>query len=293
MNHKPKFEEFEILTGEQVIGQRRQISILTSDIVQNLEFLVKKHNDEKPHCDRGFYSYVYFMKYRKKRLAESGNYAKLLRDTYFCEELKKVLKDFGMGQRGSKFSSLSQFQNTLVKASTDFDLLSLAEIRLETLDLKQEIENETTYSVIKRIYKLFSYPGNLSNSGGVVIASKTMHMIMPELFIMIDSYVANTLNKIFDYNPHPEDGESWYAIIPNYDGLKLNRKDTESWDINRYIAALIYYKRILREWCEKNNSDIQGFLNLDAQYNSTIPRIIDKALWWENIEKLLQTENKT
>jgi len=123
--------------------------------------------------------------------------------------------------------------------------------------------DETVASVIGRIYNLFSQPKRLSLSGGVVIASKTAHMIMPELFIMIDHRIMKKLHEVSDYYPHPSDGEGWYDVISNYSGHKLNPYSGYAWDFDqRYLAALMYYKRIILEWCQQNNTDITGFLQL-------------------------------
>ena len=128
-----------------------------------------------------------------------------------------------------------------------------------------------------------SEPGNLTLSGGFVIASKTMHFILPELFIMIDgSHIGISLYNIQDYNPWTEDGRNWLDVIPDYSGRKPNPSPRglgrKSWDSERYCIALMYYKRIYNEWIHEANSTHQAFLELDENPN-TVTRITDKALW--------------
>ena len=268
------------------VPTRRKQHLLTSYIVQNLQSLVKRCN-KKCTCKtsrfrKPFAAYNIFMMNRPLFLNKSGeSYAKLLENRYFCNGLRNLLKEFWMDQRGSRLTSFDQFQSSLIEAGPDFDLLSSAEIRLETLNLKQKIGDDTVSSIIERIYELFTYPGRLSVSGGIVIASKTMHMIMPEVFIMIDHRIMKSLHNISDYYPHQDEG-SWRDILTPalYRGGTLNPHPATGWDWHGfYAAALMYYKRIIREWCQKNNSDIQGFLNIDAKYGSTPARIVDKALW--------------
>jgi len=272
----------------------------TSDIVRELSAWIRDYPRRHPYELESARDHDVFMSRVRPDLLEinKGSYSKLLKDMRFIDELIAILKAFDMDKRGSKLTSPTLFRECVEQAGQDFDLLSSANVRLETLKLRQEIGGETVDSVTRRIYTLFShwymppmFSSALSLSGGAVVASKVMHMIMPELFIMIDSHVAQALNIICDYNPHPVDGDDWHNVIPNYSYRRLNRSNTENWDDECYIAALVYSKRIILEWCQQNNTDIAGFLNLDVR-NVTIDivrddrikteasttRIIDKAL---------------
>jgi hypothetical protein len=198
-----------------------------------------------------------------------------------------------MDSRGSILTSPSLFLDTTTEASRDFDLLGRAEVQLDALNLRNKVETETVTSIIKNIYNLFSQTKKLSVSGGMVIASKAMHMIMPELFIMIDHRVMGKLHRFSDYCPHPSDGKNWYDVIPNYHGTKLNPYAGYGWDSDQcYFAALMYYKRVILEWCQLNGTDISKFLELGVRtvktdiifgdkisFKSTPARIIDMALW--------------
>lgn len=274
--------------------------VFTSDIVKELSASVRDYPRRHPYELDSEREYRIFMSRIRPELFEinKGSYAQLLKDMNFIEELIRILKAFGMDMRGSQLTSHGLIQDCVKRAGQDFDLMSSANLRLETLTLKQKVGNETANTLIRRVYTLFSQPYMppispyaLSLSGGVVIASKAMHMIMPELFIMIDSHVARMLNKICDYYPHPTDGENWADVVQNYSWRKLNPSSTTNWDDECYIAALMYCKRIAFEWCQRNNTDVASFLDLDAKSikvdlfddvqiksRSVITRVIDKAL---------------
>ncbi len=277
--------------GSKVASTRQSGSLLTSYIVQNIGALVKRHNEVYSSPSSFFYgafeAYNNFMVKTRPLCLEvnEGIYVNLLKDQDFNEELKSLLGKWlafrpnGVSQR---------FQKTIMEAGSDFDKLRERNIRLESLTLRQEIENETVDMIIGRIFDLFAQPRFLKESGGVMVASKTMHFIMPELFIPIDNRVKKTLHKICDYAPHPENGRNWSIVIPGFHDFPPRHRQRLNppigdWDYHGcYLAALMYYKRIIREWCEKNNCDVQGFLNLDVKYASTPARIIDKALWCIN-----------
>ena len=265
------------------VSNRRARVLLTSYIVQNIGLLVNQHNKKYgsplSHFCGAFRAYNRFMKFRRRQLEVNGeSYVNLLKDQIFCQNLRALLRKWNAFRPDG---SSQRFQSTIAEAGQDFDLLR-AKIRLETFNPR---ENETANSVIRWIFNLFARQGSLKKSGGVMVASKTMHFIMPELFIMIDNRIKRKLHEICDYAPHREDGRSWDEVIPDFYEFppryrqRLN-PPIGDWDYyGCYIAALMYYKRVIHEWCEKNKSNIQGFLNLDPEHSSTPARIIDKALW--------------
>lgn len=210
-----------------------------------------------------------------------GDYVELLKDDNFIEDLRTILRYFGMNQRGSILTPHNILKETLTQVGRYFNMLRQAKVTLESLDPDDEINNEKVSAIIQKIYEPFSFSNKLSQSGGIVVASKTMHMIMPKLFIIIDGRIMKVLHSISDYHPHINDG-SWYDIIPKYYGYKLNPYPLRyNWDyFNRYFAALFYYKRIILEWCQENNSDLQSFMELDTESISFPSRVIDKALWF-------------
>lgn len=266
----------------------------TSAIVQNLQGLVNGYDKRHPHWFDAIKEYDVFMASgRPWWMAQVNNdYEKLLKNEEFVRRIRELVAIFGMNVRGSKLTSPSLFLETIIKASQDFNSLVHAHVRLENLNFKTKIEAEPVNSIISRTYNLFSKMGSLSASGGMVVASKTMHMILPELFIMVDRGIMRRLHQIKDYQPHPKDGRNWYDVIPGYLGDKLNCVES-GWTVPRtYLAALIYYKRIIFEWCEQSSKDVKDFLEIgtrtvridpifgkDTSYQATAARIVDMALW--------------
>lgn len=255
---------------------------VTTDIVKNLPYLVSKYN----RCEQLFVQvYNRFMRERNHLLElHNGIFRTLLNDPIFGNYLRGILVDFGLDARGSKLVSPQRILETISGCGSESDRLKSANISLHTLNLHQTIENQTVGSIIVRIFDFFAKPYRITESGGFVAASKTMHFIMPELFIILDGqHIAISLYNISDYNPHPEDGRSWADVVPNYSGNKPNPSPRgngrKSWDAERCVIGLMYYKRIIREWCQRNYSDIKGFLEIDSENASTASRIIDKALW--------------
>lgn len=222
------------------------------------------------------------MKERTRLLNANGlNFARLLSDLSFASRLRDILTKFGMDARASRLMAPERILSVISLVGSDCDLLNMAQIQLHTLNLKQTIKNQTVDSIIRKIYDHLAEPNNISEAGGFVAASKTMHFILPELFIMLDGqHIAISLYNISDYHPHPNDGGGWSTVVSNYSGREPPNPSPRgagrySWDNKRYVVALMYYKRIIREWCQQNNADVKSFLNLDTQNASTTSRIID------------------
>lgn len=254
----------------------------TSYIIQNIQDLVNNYNQL---YSTYVHDYKCFIRERTRLSAiNNRNFVRLLNDPRFSNQLHDILTKFGMNARASELASRQRFLDTFSQVSSEFDLLNAAQIRLCTLNLHQMLSSRTVDSTIRNIFNLFETPGQLSIAGGFVVASKTMHFIMPELFVMLDGqHIGISLYNISDYFPHPDDGRDWFDVVPNYSGRKPNPSPRgggrKSWDDERYCMTLMYYKRIVWEWCQQNNSNVEGFLDLDIQHASTQARIIDKALW--------------
>ena len=253
----------------------------TSYIIQNIQDLVNNYN--RLHSTY-VHDYKCFIRERGRLLrVHNGSFVRLLNDLGFTDELQDILAKFGMNARASELAARHHFLESVSQVSSEFELLSGAQMRLYTLDFNQTLGNQTVYSIIRNVFNHFATPRQLSIAGGFVVASKTMHFIVPESFVMLDGqHIGISLYNIADYHPHPDDGGDWFEIIPNYSGRKPNpspRGDgRKSWDSERYCIALMYYKRIVREWCQQNNCNIESFLDLDSRA-STPTRMIDKALW--------------
>ena len=254
----------------------------TSYIIQNIQDLVNNYNQLYSSYVR---DYNCFIGERTRLLMiNNRNLVSLLEDPRFSDQLQNILTKFGMNARASELVSRHRFLDTISQVGSEFDSLDTAQIRFHTLNLHQMIGSRTVDLIVRNIFYLFEEPGRLSTAGGFVVASKTMHFIIPELFVMLDGqHIGISLYNISDYYPHSDDGGDWFNVIPDYSGRKPNPsprgEGRKSWDDERYRITLMYYKRIIRDWCQQNNSSIEEFLDLDVENASTAARIIDKALW--------------
>ncbi len=253
----------------------------TSYIIRNIRDSVIKYNRFHSAYVHDYQSFIR-ERSRLPRFHNAG-FIQLLHDPGFTVQLQDILIKFGMNARAAELTPHQRFLETVSRVGPDFQLLNITQTRLYALDLNQMIGTRTLYPLIRNVFSNFAKPTKLSMAGGFVVASKTMHFIMPELFVMVDGqHIGISLYNIVDYHPHPDDGRDWFDVVPNYSGRKPNPsprgEGRKSWDSERYCIALMYYKRIINEWRQQNNSNIESFHDLDSCAN-TPARIIDKALW--------------
>ena len=252
----------------------------TSFLVRNIRERIKNYNQ---HLDFYVRDYKQYISQRRSIFSETHEISDLLMNDEFIIELRWILDKFGMNARLSQLTEQSSFSKVIEESTPIFEEILEHETTLQKVSFTNSNQSRDFYSLICEIYNLFSEPGKLSYSGGFVIASKTMHFILPDLFVMIDgAHIGISLYHISDYRPHSEDGRDWIETIPNYSGKKPNPsprgQGRKSWDSERYCIALLFYKRIYHEWKETFNSNHQSFIELD-EFSSSVPRIIDKSLW--------------
>lgn len=258
----------------------------TEFYVKNLKNLIKKTDNDALSSrifNKRFINYNSYMNERLRFIKLSNyDYDKILKNKDFCIRIRKMLKDFQMDQRGSVLMPIDHTHSAFCQIIDNFVELNLNNIRLENLDLHIGLSKENVDFYIKNIFEYLCKDNVISKSGGIVVASKTMHFIMPELFIMIDSRVMESLHNISDYYPEPNNPFKWYDVLVDYRGETLNRyQGTQNWSqyIN-YAGALIYYKRIINEWCQNNNSNLKEFIRNDRYSSVPYPsRLIDKLFW--------------
>ena len=261
--------------------------ITTNKLVDSLAKRVGYYNSM--HKDRYVIPYQNFIRFRQAYLEEvhTNSIGGMISDRGFVDRLYQMLKDFGLDARRSKLVNPTQIQNSLGNIKSTIKKIHDAGIELTSLNLFQELEGRSLAVWFNSAFSLLSKPNAITDSGGVVAASKTLHFLLPDIFIMIDgAHIVKALSRIKDYFPDPTDGESWYDVIPEHElgiqlGYGLNPKSRGAWDDPiRYLAAHMYYKRISLTWCNRFKKTLEEFLQLDADHQVTASRIIDKALWW-------------
>lgn len=258
----------------------------TNYYINNIMNIIKKTDQDALKSrvfNKRFINYNIYMGERLKILRRKNyNFNEVLTDDSFCSKIIKMLRNFQMDQRGSVLMTKNDICDALCHVANYFHILYLNNINLESLNLRSNINESNVNSYIKKTFDYLCLSNVISQSGGIVIASKTMHFIMPEIFIMIDNRVMKSLHNISDYYPKHNEPFEWYNELINYEGQKLNPYQG-TWNWSKYICyagVLIYYKRIINEWCQINNSNIKGFLKNDRL--SAVPyasRIIDKIFW--------------
>ena len=256
------------------------VGITTSVLVRNIQERIKNYNQNLDFYVRDYQQYI---SKRRSIFCETHKISDIFQNDEYISELRWILDKFGMNARRSQLTEQSSFSKVIEESTPIFEKILEHETTLQKVSFTNSNQSRDYYSLICEIYNLFSKPGKLSYSGGFVIASKTMHFILPDLFVMIDgAHIGISLYNISDYHPHSDNGKDWFEAIPSYSGKKSNPsprgQGRTSWDSERYCIALLFYKRIYHEWIETFNSNHETFIELDT-FSRSVPRIIDKSLW--------------
>lgn len=254
--------------------------VTTSYIVKNLHERILNYNIK---FDFYVTDYNKYLSQRKFLLNVNNEFQKLLMNDEFISALRWILIKFGMNARQSQLTEISSFSKVIKESIPIFEEILKHKKVITNLDFTIDNESRKLYKLICDIYNRFSEPAKLSYSGGFVIASKTLHFVLPDLFIMIDgAHIGISLYHITDYQPLVDEGKDWYAVIPGYSGKKPNPsprgQGRASWDSERYCIALLFYKRIYHDWLKAFKVNHQSFLELDEK-SCLVSRIIDKTMW--------------
>jgi len=146
---------------------------------------------------------------------------------------------------------------------------------------------ETLSAELRLLYDLLAAPGSVTNSGGYVAASKTMHCLFPKLAPMIDGRHTGISYYNIDratYAP-PLGLGSWArwvgAPIDGVANPSPRGAGRNGWQWHQFMAAIGVNQHIYELWQVANgNPGLQAFLALDPTSGANgIPRIIDKGLW--------------
>ncbi len=146
---------------------------------------------------------------------------------------------------------------------------------------------ETLSAELRFLYDLLAAPGSVTNSGGYVAASKTMHCLFPQLAPMIDGKHAGISYYNIDratYSPPLGLGDWARWVGTPIDGVSNpspRGAGRSGWHWHQFMAAVGVNQRIYELWQAANNGPgLQAFLALDPTPGTNgIPRIIDKSLW--------------
>lgn len=204
--------------------------------------------------------------------------------------IQALLAAFGMNDRNSRLVSHATFRGVLstIDAAIINWVASLAlPLGVSPPNLVNPVTGTTLSTELHLIYDTLWTPGSVTDSGGFVAASKTMHCLFPRLTPMIDGAHTGISYYNFDratYSP-PLGLDNWAAWIgepprgvvnPSPRGAGRN-----AWQWHQFMAAVGVNQHIYELWQVANGDPgLQEFLALDPTPGTTgIPRIIDKGLW--------------
>jgi len=208
-----------------------------------LEDTLKKTKEYYRPFDPGQYLYNLLLEKRKKMDIFSDEYLELVYTTLIA---------WNMNGRGAKLNDFSLFKETIRKNKDKLN--SLKNYKIEQLNEKEKIEvlktSEELFNNLDLVGK--SWTGNKIKSK-LVTFSKTLHFLIPNLFVPIDRKY--TLD--FFYND---------TMVPTHSN---NQKNNEK--------QLEVFREIYEMFCE-----IAKIYNLkqylDNKWNTNIPKIIDNAI---------------
>lgn len=178
----------------------------------------------------------------KIRSNSPQNIISLLRSHDFLKDIYNTLLFFGMNSRGAKLKSFEDFVSTLISNIEKIGLISNFELESIT-----DIQLQEVKPILKELFYSLDI---MESSSKLVGFSKTMAHIIPDLIPPIDR---QNINNFFYGN----------TSLPNYSNGEFNR----FWNI---FLKFQYISEKLQ--LSKDSRKFEGF-------NSSIPKIIDNAIW--------------
>ena len=178
----------------------------------------------------------------KIRSNSPQNIISLLRSHDFLKDIYNTLLFFGMNSRGAKLKSFEDFVSTLISNIEKIGLISNLELESIT-----DIQLQEVKPILKELFYSLDI---MESSSKLVGFSKTMAHIIPDLIPPIDR---QNINNFFYGN----------TSLPNYSNGEFNR----FWNI---FLKFQYISKKLQ--LSKDSRKFEGF-------NSSIPKIIDNAIW--------------
>ena len=227
------------------------------NLINNFDFYLKE--SEKiflRNWSEGIKSHIIVID--KIRSNSPQNIISLLRSQDFLKDIYNVLLFFGMNSRGAKLKSFEYFASTLTSNIKTIGLISNFELESIT-----DIQLQEAKPVLKELFYSLDI---MESSSKLVGFSKTMAHIIPDLIPPIDR---QNINNFFFGN----------TILPTYSYGEFNR----FWNI---FLKFQYISKKLQ--LSKHNRKFEGF-------NSSIPKIIDNAIWGYvyNKKKNIQLETNS
>ena len=177
-----------------------------------------------------------------RRIREAENYESLIKEDSFLEDVYSTLVSWGMNWRNAKLKDLESFKK-IVLGSLDL-LMVLKKYELEELNdgILSEIQDT--------ILKLFNNMNVMESKAKIVGVSKTLAHLLPDLIPPMDR---ENINFFFYGNKN----------IP----IDPEQEKKRFWDI------------FMKFYLIRNETKITKKNNIFKDFNTSIPKMIDNAIW--------------
>jgi hypothetical protein len=147
------------------------------------------------------HQYRDFISARKAGIVTAGSLAAWISMGEAAQSMQKLLRSFGLGSRNSKLASARDFENALARISPDA-INWISGISLPLVAAPPSLVNPATGATlsgeIEAAYCALSARGAVTDSGGFVAASKTMHCLFPELLALDPTPGTTGVPRIID-----------------------------------------------------------------------------------------------
>jgi hypothetical protein len=169
---------------------------------------------------------------------------KLIKNDDFCRKLYSTLEAWDMDKRGAKLNELET-----VKESIQQHDLFLIDLYKNKLDSIESLENEEGEKIIRDLEFVFCHLEIMKSERRIVGVSKTMHFLLPDLVMPIDST---------------------YTMPCFYGTNKYNEKAEK--EFQTFLDIFTKTHRITKN-LKLTNDDVDG-----EKWNTSIPKLIDNAI---------------
>jgi hypothetical protein len=167
----------------------------------------------------------------------------LLQDDDFLLTIHNTLKAWNMDQRGARLTDFETFRDSVLQHAEH--LVKLYEYKLHSTSSIGEIE----YNLRPFLKKVFLNLQVMASKRKIVGVSKTLHFLLPDLVIPIDSKY--TMYAFYGYNKYSDDPEKEFLIFE---------------DILLKTFRVTQHLQLTAE-------DVDG-----AYWNTSIPKLIDNSI---------------
>lgn len=173
----------------------------------------------------------------------------------FLELIYETLKAFNMDTKGAKLSELSVFKRSIKKHAQTIQ--SLVGFKLE----KVKKDDRTLAVAIPALFNLFDDHQLVQTESPLVTFSKTMHFLLPDLFMPIDRKF--TLQFFYSRPPYKKVNYGLYHLTNTLE----KQKECFLQVFEQFRQFAHTHSGILKEQVDKN-----------SRWNRNIPKVIDNII---------------